>query len=157
MPSAFWPLHDLVAIVAQGEKSVGSTEGHHLAHSSPLYRARVARVEHDLPVMRRAILTQDFQTLGELAEADALSMHAVMMTSRPSLLYWAPGTIAVMQAVQAWRRSGVACYFTIDAGPNVHCLCPAEAAPEVERRLRGQLDITHILLARPGGPARLRA
>ena len=90
-PAEHWPLHDLVAIVAHGEKTVGSTEGHHLAHSSPLYRARVARVEHDLPVMRRAILMRDFQALGELAEADALSMHAVMLTSRPSLLYWSPG------------------------------------------------------------------
>lgn len=150
MPSAFWPLHDLVAIVAQGEKTVGSTEGHHLAHSSPLYRARVARVEHDLPVMRRAILTQDFQTLGELAEADALSMHAVMMTSRPSLLYWAPGTIAVMQAVQAWRRSGVACYFTIDAGPNVHVLATEESAPEVAGRLRSLPTVSNLIDCRSG-------
>jgi len=57
---------------------------------------------------------------GALAEADTLSMHAVMMTSKPSLLYWAPGTLAVMQAVQAWRRGGLPCYFSIDAGPNVH-------------------------------------
>jgi diphosphomevalonate decarboxylase len=56
--------------------------------------------------------------------------------------------------VREWRAEGVPVCFTIDAGPNVHCLCPAEAAPEVERRLRA-LGVTEILSAGPGGGARL--
>ena len=144
-PAEHWPLHDLVAIVAHGEKTVGSTEGHHLAHSSPLYRARVARVEHDLPVMRRAILMRDFQALGELAEADALSMHAVMLTSRPSLLYWSPGTVALIHAIREWRRAGLACYFTIDAGPNVHVLCTPESAAETAQKLRALPEVAGLI------------
>jgi diphosphomevalonate decarboxylase len=149
-PAEHWPLHDLIAIVARGAKSIGSTEGHHLAHSSPLFRARVARVEHDLPVMRRAILLRDFQALGELAEADALSMHAVMMTSRPSLLYWAPGTVAVLHAVRAWRHAGLACYFTVDAGPNVHVITAPEAAVETAKRLRALPDVAALIECRVG-------
>jgi diphosphomevalonate decarboxylase len=83
-------------------------------------------------------------------------MHAVMMTSTPSLFYWEPITLAIMKAVRRWRsEDNLAVCYTLDAGPNVHCLCPAEAAPEVERRLRENLDVNRILVAQPGGPARL--
>jgi diphosphomevalonate decarboxylase len=149
-PPEHWPLHDLVAVVAAGEKSVGSTEGHHLAHSSPHYQARVAQVERDLPTMRSAVLTRDFRGMGELAEADTLSMHAVMMTSRPSLLYWAPGTLSVMQAVQAWRRGGLPCYFSIDAGANVHVLALPEHAAEVANRLRALPVVVDLIDCRVG-------
>jgi diphosphomevalonate decarboxylase len=84
-------------------------------------------------------------------------MHAVMLTSTPLLLYWEPITLAIMKSVRRWRSEGLAVGYTIDAGPNVHCLCPPDAAPEVERRLRENLDVTRILVAHPGGPARLRA
>src|SRR5438105_483577 len=65
-PPEHWPLHDLVAIVSQGEKPVGSTEGHQRAQTSPLFQARIAQVEVDLPLMRCAIRDKDFNTLGEL-------------------------------------------------------------------------------------------
>jgi diphosphomevalonate decarboxylase len=62
-----------------------------------------------------------------------------------------------MKAIRKWRAEGLAVCYTIDAGPNVHCLCLPEAAPEVERRLRHNLDVTKIFVAGPGGPARLAA
>lgn len=153
-PAEHWPLHDLVAIVARGEKSIGSTEGHHLAHSSPLYHGRLVQVEEDLPLMRQAILEQDFELLGEIAEFDTLSMHAVMMTSRPSLLYWLPQTVAVMRAVREWRRAGLACYFSIDAGPNVHVITTPEAATEVAKQLRVLNEVQETLECRVGSGAR---
>ena len=81
-------------------------------------------------------------------------MHGVMMTSAPSLLYWQPGTLEVLQAVRAWREEeGVPVYFTIDAGPNVHLICEAETAAEVERRLRGLAAVRRVLSSGPGaGP-----
>jgi diphosphomevalonate decarboxylase len=84
-------------------------------------------------------------------------MHAVMMTSTPPLFYWEPITLAIMKSVRRWRSEGLQVGYTIDAGPNVHCLCPREAATEVERRLRENLDVKSILVAGPGGPARLRS
>ena len=82
-------------------------------------------------------------------------MHAVMMTSKPPLLYWQPATIAVMKAVQAWRREGLATCFTVDAGPNVHVICEAIEQEQVEARLRQIPGVQHVLVAYPGGPARL--
>jgi len=88
-PAEHWPLHDLVAIVARGEKSVGSTEGHALAHTSPLHMGRIEQVEKDLPLMRRAILEKDLHTLGEFAERDTLMMHAKAPHPNAARLFYA--------------------------------------------------------------------
>ena len=82
-------------------------------------------------------------------------MHGVMMTSRPSLLYWQPATVAVLRAIRAWRGEGLEVYFTMDAGPNVHCLCQPGNAAEVERRLRNLDGVLDVLVSGPGGGTRL--
>lgn len=155
-PPDHWDLRDVIAVVSQKHKSVGSTNGHALAASSPLQAARVATVPERLDRCRTALLAKDFAHFADLIEADSNLMHAVMMTSHPPLLYWEPITVAIMKSVQRWRAEGLPVCFTIDAGPNVHCLCPTEAAPEVERRLRENLDVKRILVAGPGAAARLR-
>ncbi len=150
-----WALRDVVAVVSKAHKAVGSTGGHALAGTSPLQAARVASAPERLRVCREAVLARDFRALAEFMEADSNLMHAVMMTSTPPLYYWEPQTLRIMKAVRDWRVEGLPVCFTIDAGPNVHCLCPAEAVPEVERRLREILDVKEILTAGPGGGARL--
>ena len=82
-------------------------------------------------------------------------MHAVMMTSRPALYYWTSATVEVIQAVQGWRTEGTLVYFTIDAGPNVHLICGAEDAVDVESRARALPGVLNVLVSGPGGPARL--
>lgn len=154
-PPEHWELTDAVAIVSQQHKAVGSYDGHGLAPSSPLHKARVAAVPELLATIRLGLQERDLATLGPATEADALAMHGVMMTSRHSLLYWLPATVAVLNAVRAWRNEGLAVYFTLDAGPNVHCLCEAGSAAEVERRLRNLDDVLDVLVSGPGGGARL--
>ncbi len=82
-------------------------------------------------------------------------MHAVMMTSRPPLFYWTPATMEIIQAAKRWRASGLPVYFTIDAGPNVHLICEARDAAEVEARARALPGVLDILVSGSGGPARL--
>jgi diphosphomevalonate decarboxylase len=153
-PPDYWALRDVVAVISKAHKAVGSTGGHALAGTSPLQAARVASAPERLRVCREALLARDFAVLAEVVEADSNLMHAVMMTSTPPLYYWEPMTLGIMKAVREWRAEGVPVCFTIDAGPNVHCLCPAEAAPEVERRLHA-LGVSEILSAGAGGGARL--
>lgn len=152
-PPEHWPLVDIVAVVSREHKAVGSTGGHALAHTSPLNPARLAHVHTALARARSAILARDIETLGEVMELDALTMHAVMMTSRPSLLYWLPGTVAVMHAVRAWRREGIPAYFTIDAGPNVHVITLPEHAGQVRARLEEMPDVEETIVCRTGGAA----
>jgi diphosphomevalonate decarboxylase len=60
-----------------------------------------------------------------------------------------------MQAVSEWRQSGFPACYTIDAGPNVHVICPAEFASQTVQLLRQVLGVQSILAAHPGGPAQL--
>ena len=154
-PPEHWALADCIALISQEHKDVGSRDGHVLADSSTLQAARVADTPRRLSICRRAILERDFEALAEITELDCHLMHAVMQTSAPRLVYWRPATLAVMRAVVAWRRSGVPVFFTIDAGPNVHVLCPADEVLQVEALLRQVEGVEEVLRALPGGPARL--
>jgi diphosphomevalonate decarboxylase len=150
-----WNLIDCIAVVSSEHKPVGSTEGHALANSSPFQAARVSDAARRLQVCRTAILQRDFNLLAEIVEEDSLMMHAVMMTSHPSLLYWAPASLAVMRAVKDWRRDGLPACCTVDAGPNVHVICPAEISAEMQRRLQRLPGVKRVLTAGPGGPTQL--
>ena len=154
-PPGHWDLHDVVVVLSEGEKKVGSSEGHEVAESSPLNAGRVARVPHLLREVRAGIAARDVRRVGEAAEEDALLMHAVMMTSAPSLLYWNPQTVAGLHAVRRWREEGLAAYATIDAGPNLHLLCEGKDAPEVARRAKSELGATSVLDNAPGDGAAL--
>ena len=155
-PPDHWDLHDLIAIVSTSPKVVGSTHGHGLADTSFLHAARVGTVRQRLAACKEALLARDLAAFGPLVEEDALAMHAVMLTSRPPVFYWLPETVAVMRAVHAWRAEGAQVYFTIDAGPNVHCLCLPPDHLVVEPRLRALPGVLDVLSAPPGPGARLQ-
>lgn len=146
----WWDIRDLIVVVSRAEKAVPSSEGHGLAPTSALHQARVARVAELNRQLLDALARRDFSALGQAAEEDALLMHAVMMTSRPSLIYWLPETLAVMHRVQAWRREGVEAYFTIDAGPNVHVLALPPDADRLQADLRALPGVQDVIPCRPG-------
>ena len=156
-PPHHWALADCIAIVSTAHKAVGSTQGHRLAETSPFQAARVADAPRRLRLCRAAILQRDFEAFASIVEADCHMMHAVMQTSNPPLFYWTPTTLAVMQAVRRWRQEGVPVAYTIDAGPNVHVLCPQSEAEKVRARLADIPGVQEVLTALPGGAARVVA
>lgn len=150
-----WGLIDCIALVNTKHKSIGSSQGHALAGSSPLQVARVADTPRRLDLCRQAILQRDFDALAEITELDSNLMHAVMATSTPPLIYYLPATIEIIHAAGRWRREGLPVCYTIDAGPNVHVLTTQDSAPEVEIRLKGLPGVLGVLTASPGKGARL--
>jgi diphosphomevalonate decarboxylase len=152
-----WQLVDLVAILSREQKAVPSEQGHLLARTSPLLEARLASLGRIVTKVRKAIRERNLQDLGQWLEADALCMHAVMMTSRPALLYWEPATLSVVKAVRDLRvRRGLPCYFTIDAGPNVHVLTLPEQANAVTRALKRIEGVREVLRCPTGRGAYLQ-
>lgn len=154
-PPEHWDLRDVIALVSRAKKPVGSTEGHSLAPSSPFFQARLASLADRLTKAKAALLEKDLATLGPLIEEDAISMHAVMMTSRPPIYYWLPSSIQLIHEVQNWRAEGLEVYFTLDAGPNVHLICQAADQAEVERRLRDIEEVLEVIASGPGPAARV--
>lgn len=154
-PPDHWQLMDCIAILETSHKPVGSKEGHGLADSSPLQAARVADTPRRIEICRNAVLQRDFAALAEIIEHDSNQMHGVMMTSSPPLFYWEPASLMIMKAVRSWRQAGLPAAYTLDAGPNVHVICEAAYAGQVQQRLLDIPGVQKVLAAPPGGPARL--
>jgi diphosphomevalonate decarboxylase len=150
-----WDLVDCVAIVSTVHKKVGSVEGHPIAGTSPLQTARLADAPRRLDLCRHAILTRDFESFAAIVELDSDMMHGVMMTSTPALHYWKPASLEVMNRVRQWRSDGIPVCYTVDAGPNVHVICPASEVHRVEQGLREIQEVDNVLVARAGGPAKI--
>ena len=154
-PPEHWALTDCIAIVNASHKKTGSTEGHAIAGTSPLQNARVADTPRRLDICRNAILQKDFETFANIIELDSDIMHSVMMTSNPPLMYWQSATVEIFHQVRGWRAGGLPVGYTVDAGANVHVICLAEYAKEVEKRLRELPGVTDVLVAGAGGAAQL--
>lgn len=156
-PAEHWHLVDLIAVVTKEHKSTGSSAGHLLAPTSPIQAPRVQDAARRLETCKDAILQKDFRTLAQIVELDSNLMHSVMMTSEPPLLYLEPESISVMKQVTRWREAGLDVCYTIDAGPNVHCICSFEDSHEVERQLRSIDGILDIYRCSPGNGVTLTA
>ncbi len=146
-----WALVDVIAITSEAHKEVGSRVGHTSAMTSDLQSARVAGAAARVEACRNAILVRDFAAFADVVEHDSNLMHAVMMTSRPPLFYWQPASLVVMDAVRRWRAEGLRVCYTLDAGPNVHCITLAEDAAEIQQRLS---TLTGVLGVRVAGAGR---
>ena len=149
-PPEHWPLWDCIAIVEKEPKKVESTQGHHLAGSSPLQSARLAHADHRLEICRQAIHHKDFDKLANIIELDSNMMHAVMLTSNPWLMYWSPLSVEIMRQVVEWRADGLEAAFTLDAGPNVHIICTENACQDIRRRLKEIQGLEDVLISPVG-------
>ena len=119
-----WPLSVVVAITQREAKLVGSTAGmRDSAIGSPFYAAWLDTAGRDLADLRDAIAARDFRGLGEATEHSCLKLHALMLSTRPALIYWNAATVAAIHAVKGLRADGIPVYFTIDAGPQLKALC----------------------------------
>jgi len=154
-PTDHWKLADCIAVVSASHKKTGSTEGHSVAPTSPLQAARVADAPRRLEICRNAILNRDFNAFASIVELDSDMMHSVMMTSTPALRYWQPASLKVMESVRQWRWDGLPVCYTVDAGANVHVLCLETEAHTVDKRLREIEGVKDVLVARPGGAAKI--
>jgi len=154
-PPEHWDLRDVVAIVSAEEKKVGSFEGHAAAQTSPFLSTRQSGLPARFHLVRRAILSKDLGLLGPAIEEDAIELHMMAMTSRPPIFYWTPEMVRVIQAAHHWRAEGIAVYFTLDAGPNVHLICESKDADQVAARAGAIPAVQRVIVNAPGGAAHL--
>jgi diphosphomevalonate decarboxylase len=119
-----WPALRLgLLIVEEKEKPVSSSEAmKRSVLTSPYYPLWPKTQAADLALIKEALTTLDFIKLGKAAEANAMSMHALINTSRPAIVYSVPETIQAMHLIWQERALGLLLYFTQDAGPNLKLL-----------------------------------
>ncbi len=154
-PAEQWEIVDLVALVSSEKKDVPTSEGMAVSGTSPFFGIRQAGLPAKLVAVRQAIKSKDFKALGELAEAEALEMHAVMLTSSPALIYWTPETVRLMKLIRGWRNDGLGVYFSLNTGQDVHVLCQSFDVLEVKRLLEGCGFVKKVIENVPAVGARL--
>lgn len=109
------------------QKNQSSREAMKITTStSEFYKSWPGLVEKHLAQIKRAIQDQDFQTLGETSEANALAMHALMLSAKPPIVFTQSATIEAWHQVWNLRKQGMNIYFTQDAGPNIKLIFLAE-------------------------------
>ena len=136
----FESYHDDILIVSRAEKSVSSSAGHRLMEGNAYATPRYLQADERLHRLMDAMKAGDLETFGELTEQEALTLHALMMTSDPAYVLMEPDSLRCIQIVQAWRRdTHKPLYFTLDAGPNLHLLYPDSIAEEVSQLIDSEL------------------
>ena len=147
-----WDLRAVIGVVDGGPKPVGSTEGMERTRAtSPYYDAWIATAERDLASARAAVAARDLPRLGEIAEANALAMHAAILAARPGIAYLRGPTLEALHAIRAIRARGRAAWFTCDAGPQPKALVAPEDAEAAAAALAAVGGVRRVIRCRLGG------
>ena len=151
-----WPLEVVVAITRHEAKDVSSTEGMERSRiTSPFYNQWLRSAGDDYAEASMAIAQRDFEKLAAIAELSCLKMHSLMLTSRPTLSYWTPASVACMDRVRELRSQGEAVFFTVDAGPQIKAVCLPESRAAVAKALADVPGVVEILCCPLGEGARI--
>lgn len=137
----FHSFRDDILIVSQSEKEVSSTLGHALMDSNLFADQRFLQARQNMSELLPALKSGDLERFGEISEAEALSLHALMMTSSPSFILMAPNSLEAIARIRRFRKEKqLPVYFTLDAGPNIHLLYPSEIQHEIATFKKEQLQ-----------------
>lgn len=128
----FKAYQDTILLIDKGEKQVSSTVGHDLMHSHPFATKRFEQASGNISKLKEILISGDVDTFIEVVESEALTLHAMMMTSLPYFILMKPNTLSVIQKIWEYRKTtGSKVCFTLDAGANVHILYPNSEKSQV--------------------------
>lgn len=128
----FQDFQDTILLVDKGEKQVSSTVGHELMHGHPFAENRFAQAHRNLSMLLQAMKRGDVDAFIQIVESEALTLHAMMMTSLPYFILMKPNTLHILQEIWKYRKeTNIPVCFTLDAGANVHLLYPKHYQSEV--------------------------
>ncbi len=136
----FQDYQDTILLVHKGEKTVSSTAGHDLMNKHPFANRRFEQAHDNLSGLIGVFETGDLERFIQIVESEALTLHAMMMTSLPYYLLMKPQTLSVIQKIWAYReQTSVPLCFTLDAGANVHLLYPLQYREKVLQFIKNEL------------------
>ena len=146
-----WDIQMIAVVLKASKKPISSTEGMaRVVATSPYYPAWITTAEADLNRMRHAIAAHDLPTVGQIAETNAMRMHALNLSADPAFNYFTADTLTAIQAVTDLRSHGINCYYTLDAGPNVKIICAGQDTDVIMTRLQQHFDANQLIVAKPG-------
>lgn len=136
----FLTFNDSILIVDAAQKKVSSRVGHGLMNSNPFSENRFLQAQENLQLLQHALKEGDMEEFIRITESEALTLHAMMMTSNPYYLLMRPNTLEIIERIFAYRNeTGIPVCFTLDAGPNIHLLYPEKVRTEVSQFIDDEL------------------
>ena len=132
---------DAILLVDKGEKQVSSTIGHNLMIDHAYAENRFKQANENLSKMADILQRGDLKAFVSLVESEALTLHAMMLTSIPYFILMKPNTLEVIQKVWQYRQENNSnLCFTLDAGANVHLLYPESEEASVNHFIENTLS-----------------
>lgn len=123
----FKTYQDTILLVDKSEKKISSTHGHDLMKGHPFKVARIDQALKNLEQMLDVLRNGDVENFVKIIENEALTLHAMMLTSTPGYFLFKPNTLKIIEHIKVFReQKGISLGFTLDAGANVHLLYPEE-------------------------------
>ena len=154
-PPNYWSIVDIVAIVSQEKKDISSTDGQKYASTSPFFQTRLKNINEKINQLKKALKNKSFTEFGEIIESEALELHAIMLTSTPSLIYWQPETVKLMKLVKKWRCEGLEVYFTLNTGQDIHLIIEEKNTEVLVKKLKDIKEVKKIIVNQPAIGTRL--
>lgn len=118
--------------------------------TSPLYPSFVESAKKDIKNMKKAIKDRDFDSIGKIAEHNAMKMHATMLGANPPILYFKEESIKAINKVNELRKMGFSVYYTMDAGPNVKLIVKKSEINKIVEQLK---EFENIIISNIGNDA----
>lgn len=138
--SDFLTYQDTILLVETGKKKVSSRLGHNLMKSNPFANERFLQAQNNAKKLLRVLKAGDLEEFIKITESEALTLHAMMMTSQPSFILMKPQSLNIIEEIKAYRKeTGVPVCFTLDAGPNIHLLYPKSFKNQIKEFIENNL------------------
>jgi diphosphomevalonate decarboxylase len=136
----FLGLKDAILIVSSDKKDVSSSAGHELMNGHPYAGARTEQAHNNLDSILRAMRENDQKTFLKILEEEAMSLHALMMASRPSYILLKANSLKIIEEIRVFReKEHIFIGFTIDAGPNIHMVYHENDSERIQAFIDGEL------------------
>ena len=151
---------DTILLVDKGEKQISSTVGHNLMFDHPYAKERFRQANDNLGRMKDILESGNLKDFVKLVESEALSLHAMMLTSSPYFILMKPNTLESIKSIWKFRtETKTNLCFTLDAGANVHVLYPDKESEQVFGFIKNELAVFcengHFISDRMGSGAKL--
>lgn len=157
----FRNMKDAILIIEDEPKKVSSSVGHSLMNNHPYAENRFKQANERTAELVNILKNGDMEAFIHMCESEALTLHAMMMTSMDYYLLVKPGTITAIEKLMEFRKeNNIPVCFTLDAGPNVHVLYPKAYEAQVEAFINNELRDTYkkVIFDQEGnGPTKLNS
>lgn len=136
----FKNLQNTILIISDEQKQVSSSKGHQVMQTNPFATTRYQQAVQNLEKILPALKAGDFSTYSQILENEALTLHALMMTSIPGYLLMKPNTLRCLELIYQYKRvTNLPITYTMDAGPNIHLQYPKLHSNQIKAFIELQL------------------